>query len=293
MGTADQRPEVGVVDAPTWHSGVLDSRMWQYHETGCPGCGGPTQEFRKRFCSPRCKTKAKRARRRNPEHREGNLPDRCAHCLQPIKPRIQRSLCPRCRKRRAPYQVFRGRVKWPHDLAWLARKLGLPADDLRLPDIALRLAEAGELVVYIRVDGTVGEVGRPRPSASKGIPRYKRQIQLSDQSKKSKQQTRSGKMEIAHTTSTTEGRVTMPDATLRGVLLQSLKKELGRGITITEKKAYTRITRGKVTLAYVTGSGRLRLDIGPNGRGGRVIVRSDDDIAAAVAAIRTTATPDD
>ncbi|HEX2434932.1 MAG TPA: hypothetical protein VHI55_13375 [Gaiellaceae bacterium] len=44
----------------------------------------------------------------------------------------------------------------------MAGKLGVPADDPRLPELALKLAAAGKLYVYIRRDGTVAEVGRPR-----------------------------------------------------------------------------------------------------------------------------------
>ena len=53
-------------------------------------------------------------------------------------------------------------MKWPHDLAWLAGKIGLPPDDPRLATVALQLADAHKLVVYVRRDGTVGEVGREK-----------------------------------------------------------------------------------------------------------------------------------
>jgi len=65
-------------------------------------------------------------------------------------------------KRNRAYGKFRRATKWPHDLAWLAGKLGLEADDPRLSEIALKLAEKGELVVYITKQGTVGDVGRPK-----------------------------------------------------------------------------------------------------------------------------------
>jgi hypothetical protein len=71
----------------------------------------------------------------------------------------------RCATRRrasTPFARFRRAVKWPHDLAWLAGKLGLPEDDPRLPKIALKLANAGHLCVYIGVDGAVSSVGKPK-----------------------------------------------------------------------------------------------------------------------------------
>jgi len=139
---------------------VIRPRQPRSHEHGCPGCGGPTRETTKKFCSRRCKQKGKRARRRGRVLEF--VPGRCAHCGAQFAPRTVRPLCERCRRRPRGFEVFRRRVKWPHDLAWLAGKLELPPGDPRLPEVALKLAEAGELVVYLRANGKVGEVGRPK-----------------------------------------------------------------------------------------------------------------------------------
>jgi hypothetical protein len=94
-------------------------------------------------------------------------PDVCRACgkATPPRRRIPR-LCGRVECRDAygtrGWQVFQSRVRRPHSLAWLGRKLGLTDDDTRLPEIALALARKGNLVVYVRADGTVGEVGLPR-----------------------------------------------------------------------------------------------------------------------------------
>jgi hypothetical protein len=97
--------------------------------------------------------------------REG--PDICRFCGEATPPR-RRTLrfCgrPACFEivTSQGWRAFAAAVKQPHPLAWLGGKLGLSDDDARLPEIALKLANAGKLVVYVRADGTVGEVGLPR-----------------------------------------------------------------------------------------------------------------------------------
>jgi hypothetical protein len=94
-------------------------------------------------------------------------PDVCRVCgkATPAQRRTPR-LCGRveCREAYAMrgWQAFRGCVRAPHPLGWLGPKLGLAKDDPRLAEIALALALKGRLVVYVRADGSVGEVGRPR-----------------------------------------------------------------------------------------------------------------------------------
>lgn len=73
-------------------------------------------------------------------------------------------------------------------------------------------------------------------------------------------------------------------------LLKAIRTELGRGITVTERKAYTRISHGKATLVYLSGgNGKVRLDLGPNGKRGKLVVASEDDIAGAVEKIAAAA----
>ncbi len=60
------------------------------------------------------------------------------------------------------FHAFVRRVKKPHDLDWLARKLEIAADDPSLGARAFVMARRGQLVIFIRRDGTVGEVGWPR-----------------------------------------------------------------------------------------------------------------------------------
>ena len=50
-----------------------------------------------------------------------------------------------------------GRVRFGEEaIEWFAEKIGLPPDDERLPDIAIKLASAGQL--HVMVSGTTGSV---------------------------------------------------------------------------------------------------------------------------------------
>jgi hypothetical protein len=139
----------------------------------CRHCGGPVEAMQaaRWYCSPRHKKRANRRRKRGLPG--SPRPGEC-YCGKTFEPFVERprSFCSRsCREayRLAhadsprPWEQFRRAVKWPHDLTWLAPKLGIAEDDPRLPQFAVKLALAGKLAVYIRADGTVGEVGRLRP----------------------------------------------------------------------------------------------------------------------------------
>jgi predicted nucleic acid-binding Zn ribbon protein len=161
-----------IVDARTW-----EVRLPRPQPVGCLACGGlPAAAERKLYCSSDCKDLAYRIRRaqRLGEEPPGELREAangvcrvCGAGFDPpaTRPRFCSSRCRirwEKRKQRAyAFGHFASLVELPHDLAWLARKLSLRADDPRLPDLALKLAEAGKLVVYVRRDGTVGEIGRP------------------------------------------------------------------------------------------------------------------------------------
>jgi hypothetical protein len=139
---------------------------------GCAVCGEPTAPFtdEQRYCSRSHKTIANRIRS---GRKEGVLPvdppkGTCHYCgatLPPPSPFERRRTCARlsCRKAyggKHGFRVFCRLVKRPHPLSWLGPKLNLAPDDPRLPQLALLLAEKGKLGVYVRADGTIGEVGR-------------------------------------------------------------------------------------------------------------------------------------
>jgi len=137
----------------------------------CRQCGKPVEVVQepRLYCCPAHKKRAPRRRKRGlPDARPGEC--YCGKTFDPGSERPRSFCSTSCRDayRRAhgdgprPWAQFCKAVKWPHDLTWLARKLNLDADDPRLPTIALRMAEAGKLAVYVRMDGTVGEVGRLR-----------------------------------------------------------------------------------------------------------------------------------
>jgi hypothetical protein len=156
---------------------VIDARTWEVRPLKVqPGAVRPA-EARPRSATAGSTAPRPASRRPRPHARQESPypePERgiCAVCGTAFdrSPSEGRSLCSElCAKRlhrrdrrRFAFGHFSSRVKWPHDLAWLAGKLGVPADDPRLPELALKLAAAGKLYVYIRRDGTVAEVGRPR-----------------------------------------------------------------------------------------------------------------------------------
>lgn len=155
---------------------VVDARAFEPRPpapSGCRRCGGeiPSREpTRQRYCSSRC-SKTAYGRRREGEA-VPETPGTCPICGARFEPEdAAPAFCSkRCRIRwnreRRPWVAFLSLVKRPHGLDWLAAKLGLEPEDPRLPELALRLAEAGKLVVYVRRDGDVGEVGWPRKEAS-------------------------------------------------------------------------------------------------------------------------------
>jgi hypothetical protein len=133
----------------------------------CRHCGGPVEAMQepRLYCCRRHKKHANSRRRKGlpGPPRPGEC--YCGKTFDPL-PERPRSFCSRsCREAyyvpRA-WEEFCRAVKRPHDLTWLGGKLNLEADDPRLPTIALAMAEAGKLAVYVRMDGTVGEVGRLR-----------------------------------------------------------------------------------------------------------------------------------
>jgi len=77
----------------------------------------------------------------------------------------------------------------------------------------------------------------------------------------------------------------MASTTLRSKLGKALRAELGRSITISQKRAYDRVVRGGTTVAYLAGNGKVRIDLGPNGKGGKLYVADEAEIPAAVKAI--------
>lgn len=167
---------------------IIDSRTWRAqqhsHESGCPHCGGPTTTQEKLYCRQSHQKQANRIRR---GLRDGVLldvaPGTCRLCGTEYERQTFRHLCsPKCRYfgRMTAYNYFRTKVKWPHDLPWLGGKLGLEADDPRLPDVALKLANAGKLYVYINRDGSIGDVGKPKPKPQKRPQRREKVVQHLD-----------------------------------------------------------------------------------------------------------------
>jgi hypothetical protein len=125
----------------------------------CGRCGGELVEVvsdeRRRYCGKACRKAIlalpipeREARRAATPAgvcvacgADGLLPDtrwRCRHWRR--RPELASM------RRRSPGAVRFG----DEGFAWLAGKLGLEPDDERLPDLALRLAEAGRLLVYLR-----------------------------------------------------------------------------------------------------------------------------------------------
>ncbi len=151
---------------------VVYSTGYEQHATGCVICGEPVTAVsdERLYCCRSHRTRANRIR-------NGKLPGEllvdppartCRLCgvdvpqPQPRTSRLcGRSSCTSAYRRRG-FGRFRRLVKWPQPLSWLGPKLGLAPDDPRLAELAIALAQKGKLGVYIRADGTVGEVGRLR-----------------------------------------------------------------------------------------------------------------------------------
>jgi hypothetical protein len=151
---------------------VIFSRAFNRGGPGCVVCGAPAQQRLdvRHACCSRHKHHAGKVRqqiRRGEAKRalfEG--PDVCRYCGAAAPPSLRGAAlcsakCWRTFERRG-FWKFKKAVKWPQPLPWLGKRIGLPGDDPRLGEIALTLANAGQLVVYVRGDGTVGEVGRPK-----------------------------------------------------------------------------------------------------------------------------------
>lgn len=172
--------EVDVYDRPVTfsvpegveHELVVYARAFGSVPGRCCVCGGDPIELPAAttalYCSKAHRRIAYKIRRGVLEGALGDTPGRCRVCDAALD--VGRRVSPlcaarACRKtyRRRGFGHFRRVVKWPHDLDWLAAKVGLQAGDPRLPEIAFKLALAGKVGVYVRVDGTVGEVGRPKP----------------------------------------------------------------------------------------------------------------------------------
>jgi hypothetical protein len=159
---------VPMLDSPN----VVYSTGYQTHETGCRVCGGtpaatndPTPRI---YCSRKHQRQANKWRRRDPGWTPRFTGEAvCPYCGETFGPPERRRvvcLSPACRRtyRSRGFHVFARRVKQPHPLAWLGPKIARASDDELLPRYAVGLALKGKLVVYVRADGTVGEVGRPR-----------------------------------------------------------------------------------------------------------------------------------
>lgn len=136
----------------------------------CRICGraGSLTETPRLYCCRKHQRRAKNARR-HPGYQGPKFSGEgvCLHCGKTFRPSPRfRPTCgdPACWEAMGDrgFWRFRQAVKWPHPLSWLAAKLKLDPDDPRLPEVARALAAKGLLVVYIRADGTVGEVGRPK-----------------------------------------------------------------------------------------------------------------------------------
>lgn len=152
---------------------VVYSTGFETHEGGCRLCGGPAEPvwFERRYCNRHHKkyaAKVRAGKRPRPPGWTGE-PGTCGHCgaeLDPPELMKKAPICDGCRPayRRRGFQTFKRRVDWPQPLTWFGPKVKRPPDDPQLPQLALALAAKGLLVVYVRADGTVGEVGRPKNS---------------------------------------------------------------------------------------------------------------------------------
>ncbi len=154
---------------------VVDARRHQPKPSGCVNCGEPIDDDAptpKKHCSKSHKKEANKRRRAGVAvvYEPGICP--CgARFDAPAEPSSRRFCSRRCRQSwysARPFRVFKSLVRRPRDLAWLAGKLGgtIAGDDPRLAQIALKLAEAGKLVVYVNRAGEVAEVGRPKHEAT-------------------------------------------------------------------------------------------------------------------------------
>ena len=159
------------IHVPPRFETVVYSTAFEAPEDGCAVCGEPVVSAvvdERLYC---CRSHQKQASQIRNGKLAGELPadppagtcHRCGGVVEQPEPPASRTCGrPSCRAayRQRGFGRFRRLVKWPHPLPWLGPKLGLAVDDPRLPELALALAEKGKLGVYVRADGTVGEVGR-------------------------------------------------------------------------------------------------------------------------------------
>lgn len=144
-----------------WHDRPSKHDFLDGGEPGpCSYCGRdlkPASEHRRRYCSKACRAAVARLELAEREATRAAAPaGACVACGAPIEPVVVWA-CPS--RRRYPElasmrRASPGVVRFDADAwAWLAPKLGLEPDDERVPEAALRLAEAGRLHVFVSSRG--------------------------------------------------------------------------------------------------------------------------------------------
>jgi len=162
---------------------VVYSTGFETHDEGCRVCGDPAEpppRVQPLHCSRAHKKLANRVRSGKRQQHQGftGQPGTCGYCGAELEPGPAKraTLCakPECHAtyRTRGFGVFRKRVEWPQPLPWLAKQIKRPPDDPQLPQLALALASKRVLAVYVRADGTVGEVGRPKQPRVHVPPRF-------------------------------------------------------------------------------------------------------------------------
>jgi hypothetical protein len=126
----------------------------------CPSCGrvleaGPERRL---YCSPVCRRQVARLPHGEREQRRASTrPGVCAACGAPVEP-VVFWRCPRGRRNGLwrMRRVAGGPVRFNAEaFDWLAGKLRLEPSDARLPELALVLADAGELHALVARSGAV------------------------------------------------------------------------------------------------------------------------------------------
>lgn len=124
---------------------IIDARSFKPRRpkpSGCRYCGGevmltPSGSV-KMHCDERCRRAVAKMRRAGVVVADAP-PGVCRACRRPFgaSSAVPVFCSSRCRRRwkvaTQPYYSFRSKTKWPHDLAWLAGKVGVSAEDPACP----------------------------------------------------------------------------------------------------------------------------------------------------------------
>ena len=138
-----------------------------YNEPGpCARCGRPLVRCgsARRYCGSACRRRiARLPLDERAKLRAATLAGACVGCGAMLSP--ERYRCPRARNAwlRRWRRAAGGELRFGAEgFEWLAERLGCEATDERLPEVALRLAEAGRLAVLVGPNGKVRGLAKPK-----------------------------------------------------------------------------------------------------------------------------------